>query len=595
MSPVLLTYPTWREMFGVRPTEQELITELSSLDRLHTFWLLARINILLALDRFHRNPQSTIELQTYLVNLFIDEALFQELKRKFGTERIVDRQPFHSLQILFLMKKVILHGARQGGIRPDSVVEGAHRLGRCLMMASDFLFSDRSARAISSARESQTRRKIALQLQVGPGLEVNNPPSIQKSIVRSDLIFEKIQKSVPHVVDTSDILRARTGLTLEEYVDLVFGVLIHYVLLEPKKLIEETGLACVDVNKYFADAPKDSVESFWRMELTHIDELEAMLRQPTRLEEQHDFMAFRKKPFVLVADGNAVPVHIGFVQEKLESGLFWTVFNSLGSDDERDALFREWGHLFERYVTQVFLETFDKTREKYFPFPKFADNDEEAFDGVLADGDYWVVMEYKGGFLKAEAKYAENEDEFLRDTERKFGAGKKAGMEQLARKVGAVFAEKTSERRSLKGLNQTGVKVVVPILVVQESFISSEITSTHLAEVFGSLKRKQRLDPKITCTIPLVLDISEIESLKPYLLNGSIRFIECVMERVRMGGSLFLSFGDFVRDYIARNGVEAARDSVTMDRFRSIMNRTSVRFFNRPFKAEDDLVDAENG
>jgi hypothetical protein len=331
------------------------------------------------------------------------------------------------------------------------------------------------------------------------------------------------------------------------------------------------------------------------MELVSIDELEEMLRRPTRLKEQHDFMPFRKKPFVLVAEGNAVPVHIGFVQEKLESGLFWSIFNSLCSDDERDALFREWGYLFERYVTQVFLETFNSAREKYVPFPRFVDNDEEAFDGVIVDGEHWVVMEFKGGFLKAEAKYAEDEDEFLRDTERKFGGGKKAGMEQLARKVGAVFAERSSDRRSLKGLDQSSVKVVIPVLVVQEPFISSEITSTLLVDVFGSLKRKQRLDPRITCTIPLVIDISEIEGIKPHLAGGTIHFAECVMERVKLGGSGFLSFGDFMRAYMASNGVAPANDPITIKRFRSIMNRTSERFFNKPFEFPDELGDPEHG
>jgi hypothetical protein len=56
--------------------------------------LLARINILLALDRLHRNPKETIELQTYLLNTFIDAESFESLKKKFGRESIVERQPF---------------------------------------------------------------------------------------------------------------------------------------------------------------------------------------------------------------------------------------------------------------------------------------------------------------------------------------------------------------------------------------------------------------------------------------------------------------------------------------------------------------------
>jgi hypothetical protein len=494
-----------------------------------------------------------------------------------------------------LMKKVVLEGARTGGLRPDTEREAALRLGRCLMMVNDFLFTEGSARATRADRKSTRRRRIALQLQVGPGLEVNNPPTIEKSIVRTDMIFREMPTKVQPAFDISGTFYRKTGLALEEYVDQIFGVLMHYINLDPLKLIEETGLACVDVNKYFPGIPKESVERFWRLELASLDELEEMLRKPSRLKEHHDFIAFRKNPFIQIAGENAVPIHVGFIQEKLESGLFWSIFNSLTSDDERDALFREWGRLFEQYVSQTLLQSFKGTPETYFPFPRFADNCEEAFDGLVAAADCWVVMEYKGGFLKADAKYAEDEDDFMRDTDKKFGSDKKAGMEQLARKIGAIFAPTAKLRRPLQGIDHSGVKVVVPLLVVQEPFISSEITTPYLVDVFGTLKRKQHLDPKVTCTIPLVLDISEIESLGPYLLSGKISFIDCIMERVRIGATGFLSFGDFLREYINQKKIERVKDTGTLERFRAIMKRSSERFFKKPFTQDEESSGLHNG
>ena len=583
MSPVPITYPTWKETFGVRPTEDQLLDQIRHLDRLHTFWLLARINILLALDRLHRDPKETIGLQTYLVNTFIDEDLFESLKKKFGPESLADRQPFHSLQILTLMKRVILEGAREGGIRPDVDREGAHRLGRCLLMVNDFLFDEVNSRAISASRPSPRRRKIALQLQVGSGLEVNNPPSIDRSTVRSDIIFNEIAENVGPMLDVRALFPLRTGLNLEAYVDLIFGVLTHYTILDPKELIEKTELACVNIKTYFAEADANSVESFWQLELTTLDDLAEVLRKPSRLKPQHDFIAFRQKPFVHVGEGSAVPIHVGFVQEKLESGLFWSIFHSLASDEERASLFRDWGRLFEQYISQSVRQALEKAPETYFPFPRFTDNNEEAFDGIVVAGDYCVVMEYKGGFLKADAKYAEDEDEFIRDTEKKFGAEKKAGMEQLSRKVGAVFAAKASQRRLLQGIDCSGVRVVVPIMIVQEPFISSEITAPYLVEVFQTLKHKQQIDPRIDCTFPLILDVSEIENLKPYLSSGKISFVDCIMERIRMGGTRFLSFSDFLRGYRSERNIAPMKDSEMSARFRQIMNRISERFFGKPF------------
>src|ERR1700753_4248487 len=104
MSPTIATYPTWKELFGRRPTEEEVLEEIRQFDRLNTLWLLAKIDLLLALERVHSTEAVTIELQTFLANLFIDNDLFERLKEKLGHERLVRRPPFHSLQVLMLAK-----------------------------------------------------------------------------------------------------------------------------------------------------------------------------------------------------------------------------------------------------------------------------------------------------------------------------------------------------------------------------------------------------------------------------------------------------------------------------------------------------------
>ena len=197
------------------------------------------------------------------------------------------------------------------------------------------------------------------------------------------------------------------------------------------------------------------------MELATIDDLASSLLQPSALKAHHDFIVFRRTPFLKVSEDNAIPIHLGFVQEKLESGLFWTIFNSLSSRQERARLFTDWGHLYERYVSLVISECLEKSGETYSPFPKFADSNEEAFDGIVSSGKYWVVMEYKGGFLSARAKYSEDEGEFLRELGIKFGEGKGAGIEQLVRKIAAVFALRPNKRRYIKDMDSSSVGVVI--------------------------------------------------------------------------------------------------------------------------------------
>lgn len=102
MSPTFVTYPTWKEMFGQRPTDAQIVEEISSLNAFHSIWFLARINLLLALDRFHSSDEQTIKIQTFLVNILIDEPMFTRLRGRFGREQITRRRPFHPAQVLML-------------------------------------------------------------------------------------------------------------------------------------------------------------------------------------------------------------------------------------------------------------------------------------------------------------------------------------------------------------------------------------------------------------------------------------------------------------------------------------------------------------
>jgi hypothetical protein len=126
-------------MFGKRPTSAELLHEIRLLETFNVVPLLAWINLLLVLDRFHSNEQWTHDLQTFLVNRLIDDDLFAHLRDAFGQERLVIRSPFHSLQVLTLMKRIMADGSKTGELQPEIDRDSAYRLGRCLIMVNDFL------------------------------------------------------------------------------------------------------------------------------------------------------------------------------------------------------------------------------------------------------------------------------------------------------------------------------------------------------------------------------------------------------------------------------------------------------------------------
>lgn len=406
------------------------------------------------------------------------------------------------------------------------------------------------------------------------------------SVARSEVMFGEILPKVSCSLDIRGVFKTQTGIGLDEYVDFIFATLAHYLGFRWQQVLENAGLACLNTKTAFGEAQAPTAAKWWRIEQTTVSDLATTLGVPNNLKGQHDFIALRRTPFLEVAPDNAIPMHIGFVQEKLEVGLFWAIFNSLATAEERQSLFNDWGLLFEQYVNQVLRSSFVRADERFIPFPKFADKDEESFDGVVVAGDHLFVMEYKGGFLKAEAKYAEDESALIEDINRKFGKGDRGGLFQLARKLGQVFASNSTKRRTIVGVDTSKTRVVVPILIVQEPFVGSEVTHPFLYDIFGSLKRTQSLERRITVLGPIVLEVGDIEMLKPYISSGKMSFRDCMMARVSLGGLRHISFQDFFRDFLTNRAIGPIQDEDIVSTVRKVMNRVSQRFFNKPFEEE---------
>jgi hypothetical protein len=586
MSPVIITFPTWEELYGCRPSLDDVRKILHSLDRLQTALLLSQISIHLALDRFHDESKESRELQGLLVSNFIPDDVFARLKKRYGREQLEVRRCFHPWQVLTLLKWAIVECQPSGGMDPDKDQEARYNLGRALVMTNDLLMTKGAQGAISKHRASEKRRMIALQLQLGSAFEVNNPPSIRTSIVRTEIMFGEIARKVSPTLDVKTIFADRTGLLFDAYVDMIFAVLIYYLTQSQKDLIEDSAKVLLNPDTFFRIVPSENVNRFVDMEMGTLDEAAADIGRASSLRPQHDFIVFRKKPLLRLAEKSAICINPGFLQEKLESGLFWSVFHSLSTDEERRSLFQSWGKLFEEYVSYLFTAPLKSKSEMYVAFPKFADNDDEAFDGIVVADNKWFVMEYKGGFLKAEAKYAEDEDMLINDLRLKFGTGRGGGVEQLARKIGQVFDAKDSRRRRLSGLDPSSVAVIVPVMVVQEAFVSSEITSTYLCGEFRSALRTQNLSRQVTCTGLQILDVGDIEGIRPYLQSGQCAFGDCLMGRARLGDKAPV-FHDYFAQYFIAKHLKPEADSDFAARARAIFDRISIRFFGHSYPLQD--------
>src|SRR5208282_1272410 len=199
-----------------------------------------------------------------------------------------------------------------------------------------------------------------------------------------------------------------------------------------------------------------------------------------------------------------------------------------------DALFRLWGRLFETYIIEAMLEA-TKGRNQFVPFPQYQDNKQEAFDGILSDCNVCVVFECKAGFLRAESKFSEDPKLLIPDVEAKFGSSKTGALRQIASNITQVFSKNRALRREIDGLDLTKAQVIVPVLIVQERFVSSPLTAYFLADAFRSELRKQRLNRDIDCQCQglIVLDAYDVEALRVCNSNPAFDLLNCMFERSR--------------------------------------------------------------
>ncbi|MGC1966167.1 MAG: hypothetical protein WA673_06890 [Candidatus Acidiferrales bacterium] len=231
--------------------------------------------------------------------------------------------------------------------------------------------------------------------------------------------------------------------------------------------------------------------------------------------------------------------------------------------------------------------------ETFISNPNFAGkkHHHESFDGLLLAEDKCVVFECKGGFLSGSAKYADNLEAYVTELDKKFGSGERAGIEQLTRKISEVFAGRPSERRSVENANLTAVKTIIPVLVVQDGFVSSLFTTPWPAKTFRDQMRKiADLDRRVVLTSLLVLHVEDVETLAAYAKSGVISLTQCLADISQMGdprpGRLF-SFDIAFRSYLGDRRVSGVRAGALDKQFVELLDRLCLRIFGHRFNTDE--------
>jgi hypothetical protein len=461
-----------------------------------------------------RDRESLGKVQTEWADYLFDDDTIARLKERFGSAHPADRPLFHSPQLLNVLKLITENSSGDRNPRTDD--SARHKLGTvCLMVNDLFLNSKEKQELASDNRESKALAFITQMLATS---EVINAAPISHIVYRSFIMFDVLLKQ-------DEILqRVRNGcggfdferefaetvrMPLQHWRFLIFAFcafLMQYIGSEGARNIE-----CLKIDRTIYRGESAITANDLEIVLgsigSSLPELKKALTEARPTDWRFDFTPFRSRPLIEVVANKFYCSELGFLVEKMHSGVFWAINDGL-VQARRPQLFSAWGILFEEYVNWFLAGCNFKNSLSFYPVPKYMDGT-ECFDGAFVADGRFVPMEYKGGFLRLDARYSGDSAAFEADLDLKIGKG----CQQLARKIQILFNRREVKRQALRDIRLEKVTRVIPALVVQDHILRSPLVNWLLNQKFNRLLDRNELRHDVTVDPLNVISVHELETM----------------------------------------------------------------------------------
>lgn len=589
-------YIRYSDLYGERCSLATLKKDLRQFNLSNVLFHVSRMNVLLGRQRMLREGRAAMQdLQGQLIANYIDDEILEgKLKPKFGRAKTDECAVFTRLQGLGLLRLIAMESKESGSIVADGKTNGGYILGRCCLTMNDHLLSKREERIISEGTDLKRRKHLAIQL--APLLELYNPPRLDRSVVRAESLFsdllstrqmKAIEQRELRGFDISKAFFDATGISLDTYRDLSLAIISWLYGHEAKELIDNPNLFTFDRDQFIRESkidPKD-FDRYLSLDSIKVSALKSHFRaKHAKVLRHFDYVLFRRRPLIELDTKSFICADSCFAVEKLSSGIYWTIIDSLTSADRQRA-FDAFGYLFELYVNRLFAKTCTPDT-LFLDSPKYINN-EHSFDGIICHGNELIVMEYKASFLRIEAKYGGKIRTFEKELDKKFGIDRERGTEkgvaQLAKHIERLFHKQPEARTHIAKLDdllassQTRVERIMPVLVVQEPFLRFHIVEEMLSKRFRNLLKKRKITNGISVAPLAVLDIDTLEEMMPNLIEGDFTLAQCLNARAHRDPEYKQFWPEFISDNFEQFGKK--EDTEVSKKFGEIMDRTKRQFF----------------
>jgi hypothetical protein len=205
-------------------------------------------------------------------------------------------------------------------------------------------------------------------------------------------------------------------------------------------------------------------------------------------------------------------------------------------------MFKAWGFLFEAYVNWLLRGIDGRHAAKFYPDTRW-EGGQKSFDGVFVKRRVVAVLEYKGGFLRQDARYSNDLDTFMTDLQRKVGVG----CMQLARDIGSLFPDKGTSKRLRNVAIPANPVCVLPILVVQDLMLRTPFINYFLNQRFQEERRKFKTTERIEVLSLNVVQITDLEDLVEMAEAFDLDVLSVLHQRCNRSRDMLQELPDVVR------------------------------------------------
>jgi len=566
-------YHLYSELFDRMPTWQEVEDILRPLDRVNTVMLLSRVNVHIRHILQEPTRENLAWLQGFVMRNFLDEDTFRRLQERFSTERLEDRLLFHPLQILNALRVALRVCGDAPNRRPDQNENDRYQLGTACLMTSDLLSTEKETEQIMQGKDDERTKNLMVQM-LSP-FEVINParPShllfrcyVQlRMLLKDDVVREDISRTC-RGFHFEGRFQEVAGISLDKWMALLWAAYSYFLGRSREDLVSQPELFIINRTFFIriSQVTQEEMDLFLGTVSCSFEELTNAVLADSLSDPRFDLVPFRAKPMFEVSKGNFACIDPAFLLEKMAAGVFWLICDKLPRDKRND-LFNAWGRLFEYYVDWLFRGMSERPTA-FFSFPAW-ENGEESFDGVFLKESLLVPMEYKGGFLLREAKYAGTSDALLPKLERKVVAG----CMQLAWKIGVLFNKNRSKRRQLRDIPTQHVRRVLPLLIVQDHALGGLLVNCWLNRRFKELVKLQPIAADVE-VLPLnLVNIEDLETLVESYEGSQLDFLYVLHDKAVRDPHMISELQSFLAGVEGYRFPQSDRATKIHDQFKKAM------------------------